>query len=197
MVCKYKFDFIFNLFRPAPPPQNALSKLTTQHHQKVPLTTSTGTSPIPESHFQGGSSLGEDSNRLLQMLMSSSPTLGSTRGREFELRRKIQNLEETVAEYERQKFSVLGTFNEYRDYVADRERTLEAEYSNKIIALSDEVLGAKKDFETRMKNFQALQEQFNQEKEQALENLRQEHQKEIEMLERRVAGSQLLNLEQK
>jgi chromosome segregation ATPase len=91
----------------------------------------------------------------------------------------------------------MGTFSEYREYVAERERTLEAEYSNKIIALSEEVLGAKKDFEDRMKSFQKLQDQFNHEKEQALENLRREHQKEIESLERRVANSQLLNLEQK
>lgn len=49
------------------------------------------------------------------------------RGREYELRRKIERLEETVAEYERQKFNVMGTFSEYREYVAERERTLEAE----------------------------------------------------------------------
>lgn len=78
-------------------------------------------------------------------------------GRESELRRKIQNLEETVAEYERQKYNVMGTFTEYRERVAERERKLEAEYSNKIIALSEEVLSAKKDFEARMKSFQALQ----------------------------------------
>lgn len=88
-------------------------------------------------------------------------------------------MEETVADYERQKFNVLGTFTEYRERVADRERRLEAEYSNKIITLSEEVLGAKKDFETRMKSFQALQEQFEREKEQALEKLRQEHQKVV------------------
>lgn len=81
----------------------------------------------------------------------------SHHGRENELRRKIQTLEETVAEYERQKYNVMGTFTEYRERVAERERKLEAEYSNKIIALSEEVLGAKKDFEARMKNFQALQ----------------------------------------
>lgn len=46
--------------------------------------------------------------------------------------------------------------------MAERERKLEAEYSNKIIALSEEVLGAKKDFEARMKSFQALQvKKFN------------------------------------
>ncbi|KAI6176744.1 hypothetical protein M3Y97_00832100 [Aphelenchoides bicaudatus] len=174
---------------PAPPP-NPLTKVT--HSAKLPLTTSTGTSPIPESHFQGGSAFGDDSSRLLSMFMSANSP-GGIRGREHELRRKIQNLEETVAEYERQKYNVMGTFSEYREYVAERERTLEAEYSNKIIALSEEVLNAKKDFESRMKTF----EQFNNEKEQALENLRQEHQREIEMLERKVAGSQLLNLEQK
>ncbi|PIO66078.1 hypothetical protein TELCIR_12220 [Teladorsagia circumcincta] len=84
-----------------------------------------------------------------------------------------------------------------RERVAERERKLEAEYSSKIIALSEEVLGAKKDFEARMKSFQALQDKFEREKEQALEKLRQEHQKEIQLLEQRFSESQLLNLEQK
>jgi len=85
----------------------------------------------------------------------------------------------------------------FRERVAERERKLEAEYSNKIIALSEEVLGAKKDFEARMKSFQALQDKFEREKEQALEKLRQEHQKEIQLLEQRFSETQLLNLEQK
>ncbi|CAD6190631.1 unnamed protein product [Caenorhabditis auriculariae] len=118
-------------------------------------------------------------------------------GRETELKRKIQTLEETVAEYERQKYNVMGTFSEYRERVAERERKLEAEYSSKIIALSEEVLGAKKDFEARMKSFQALQDKFEREKEQALEKLRKEHQKEIQLLEQRFSDTQLLNLEQK
>ncbi|VDK17305.1 unnamed protein product [Anisakis simplex] len=122
---------------------------------------------------------------------------GATRGRETELKKKIQTLEDTVAEYERQKYNVMGTFSEYRERVAERERKLEAEYSSKIIALSEEVLGAKKDFEARMKSFQALQDKFEREKEQALEKLRQEHQKEIQLLEQRFSESQLLNLEQK
>uniref|UniRef100_A0A914WDE0 Protein FAM184A/B N-terminal domain-containing protein n=1 Tax=Plectus sambesii TaxID=2011161 RepID=A0A914WDE0_9BILA len=119
------------------------------------------------------------------------------RGRETELKQKIQTLEDTVAEYERQKYNVMGTFSEYRERVAERERKLEAEYSTKIIALSEEVLGAKKDFEARMKSFQALQDKFEREKETALEKLRQEHQKEIQLLEQRFSESQLLNLEQK
>lgn len=77
---------------PAPPPQNILGKIP---HQKVPLTTSTGTStsPIPESHFHVNTSL--DDSRLLNMLMSASPNTG-VRGRESELRRKIENLEQTL-----------------------------------------------------------------------------------------------------
>lgn len=51
----------------------------------------------------------------------------------------------------------MGTFSEYQERVAERERKLEADYSNKIISLSEEVLGAKKDFEIRMKSFQSLQ----------------------------------------
>ncbi len=34
--------------------------------------------------------------------------------REQELKQKIQALQDTVAEYERQKFNVIGTFAEYR-----------------------------------------------------------------------------------
>lgn len=62
-----------------------------------------------------------------------------------------------MAEYERQKFNVMGTFSDFRERVAERERRLEAEYSSRIIDLSEEVLGAKKDFEERMKSFQLLQ----------------------------------------
>lgn len=72
-------------------------------------------------------------------------------------RLSFQALEGTVAEYERQKSNVWGTFATYKAQVVDRERKLEAEYSTKILALSEEVLAAKKDFEERMKQFQALQ----------------------------------------
>lgn len=77
------------------------------------------------------------------------------------MQQKIQNLEERVAEYKRQKTNVMGIFSEYRERVAERERKLEAEYSNKIISLSEEVLSAKKDFEERMKTFHSLQVLFN------------------------------------
>ncbi|EJW78011.1 hypothetical protein WUBG_11079, partial [Wuchereria bancrofti] len=137
----------------------------------------------------------EESTKLFSILKVASST--APRGRESELKKKIQTLEDTVAEYERQKYNVMGTFSEYRERVAERERKLEAEYSSRIIALSEEVLGAKKDFEARMKSFQALQDKFEREKEQALEKLRQEHQKEIQLLEQRFSESQLLNLEQK
>uniref|UniRef100_A0A915I9G8 Protein FAM184A/B N-terminal domain-containing protein n=1 Tax=Romanomermis culicivorax TaxID=13658 RepID=A0A915I9G8_ROMCU len=116
---------------------------------------------------------------------------------ESHLKQKIQALEDTVAEYERQKFNVMGTFAEYRERVMERERKLEAEYSSKIITLSEDVLVAKKDFEDRMKQFQALQEKFEREKEQALEKLREEHQKEIQSLEGRCSEANLMNLEQK
>ncbi|KAL3981421.1 hypothetical protein ACH3XW_43025 [Acanthocheilonema viteae] len=145
------------------------------------------------NNSQGNSS--EESTKLFSILKVASST--APRGRESELKKKIQTLEDTVAEYERQKYNVMGTFSEYRERVAERERKLEAEYSSRIIALSEEVLGAKKDFEARMKSFQALQDKFEREKEQALEKLRQEHQKEIQLLEQRFSESQLLNLEQK
>ncbi|KAM3727110.1 hypothetical protein ACO02O_03794 [Dirofilaria immitis] len=148
---------------------------------------------VNSNNNQGNST--EESTKLFSILKVASST--APRGRESELKKKIQTLEDTVAEYERQKYNVMGTFSEYRERVAERERKLEAEYSSRIIALSEEVLGAKKDFEARMKSFQALQDKFEREKEQALEKLRQEHQKEIQLLEQRFSESQLLNLEQK
>ncbi|CEF59551.1 Hypothetical protein SRAE_X000129800 [Strongyloides ratti] len=146
-----------------------------------------------------------ESSQLYSILKVAACTGGNeksfdsrlVKGRESELQRKIDSLEETLVEYERQKFSVIGSFSEYQERVAERERKLDAEYSRKIIALSEEVLSAKKDFETRMKNFQALQEKFEREKECALEKLRKEHQKEIQLLEQRFSNSQLINLEQK
>lgn len=115
----------------------------------------TTSAPSPDYNDES-TNFSEDTAKLLAMLKAAAAS-NAGRGRESELRRKIQTLEETVAEYERQKYSVMGTFTEYRERVAERERKLEAEYSNKIIALSEEVLSAKKDFEARMKNFQALQ----------------------------------------
>uniref|UniRef100_A0AAF5DSQ6 FAM184 domain-containing protein n=2 Tax=Strongyloides stercoralis TaxID=6248 RepID=A0AAF5DSQ6_STRER len=146
-----------------------------------------------------------ESSQLYSILKVAACTGGNeksfdsklVKGRESELQRKIDSLEETLVEYERQKFSVIGSFSEYQERVAERERKLDAEYSRKIIALSEEVLSAKKDFEIRMKNFQALQEKFEREKECALEKLRKEHQKEIQLLEQRFSNSQLINLEQK
>ncbi|CAO4385142.1 unnamed protein product [Caenorhabditis nigoni] len=207
---------------PAPPPAHQLSCLSGNVRTPVggpappsPVLRRAPSGPISPSpispvsqHSRASSKHDIDNTSLLTVLKMSHVARDSSRntsrtnspqpaGRETELKRKIQTLEETVAEYERQKYNVMGTFSEYRERVAERERKLEAEYSSKIIALSEEVLGAKKDFEARMKSFQALQDKFEREKEQALEKLRKEHQKEIQVLEQRFSDTQLLNLEQK
>nr|Q11102.1 RecName: Full=Putative protein tag-278 [Caenorhabditis elegans] len=207
---------------PAPPPAHQLGCLSGNVRTPVggpappsPVLRRAPSGPISPSpispvsqHSRASSRHDIDNTSLLSILKLSHVARESSRntsrnnspqpaGRETELKRKIQTLEETVAEYERQKYNVMGTFSEYRERVAERERKLEAEYSGKIIALSEEVLGAKKDFEARMKSFQALQDKFEREKEQALEKLRKEHQKEIQVLEQRFSDTQLLNLEQK
>uniref|UniRef100_A0A1I7UQ31 FAM184 domain-containing protein n=1 Tax=Caenorhabditis tropicalis TaxID=1561998 RepID=A0A1I7UQ31_9PELO len=207
---------------PAPPPAHQLSCLSGNVRTPVggpappsPVLRRAPSGPISPSpispvsqHSRASSRHDIDNTSLLTVLKLSHVARESSRntsrnnspqpaGRETELKRKIQTLEETVAEYERQKYNVMGTFSEYRERVAERERKLEAEYSSKIIALSEEVLGAKKDFEARMKSFQALQDKFEREKEQALEKLRKEHQKEIQVLEQRFSDTQLLNLEHK
>ncbi|KAJ1362554.1 hypothetical protein KIN20_022149 [Parelaphostrongylus tenuis] len=187
---------------PAPPQNVPLTCITGNVRTPTTAPACPAVSPPAASPISNGGSTKteiDDSTTLLTMLKvaASTGTNGVPRGRETELKKKIQTLEETVAEYERQKYNVMGTFSEYRERVAERERKLEAEYSSRIIALSEEVLGAKKDFEARMKSFQALQDKFEREKEQALEKLRQEHQKEIQLLEQRFSESQLLNLEQK
>ncbi|KAL6723085.1 hypothetical protein Aduo_018128 [Ancylostoma duodenale] len=197
---------------PAPPQNLPLTCISGNVRTPTAAPVRPSVSPVAVSPVSNGGSTKtelDDPTTLLTMLKVAAassangritepePRKGVPRGRETELKRKIQTLEETVAEYERQKYNVMGTFSEYRERVAERERKLEAEYSSKIIALSEEVLGAKKDFEARMKSFQALQDKFEREKEQALEKLRQEHQKEIQLLEQRFSESQLLNLEQK
>ncbi|KAK6766255.1 hypothetical protein RB195_025885 [Necator americanus] len=187
---------------PAPPQNLPLTCISGNVRTPIAAPVRPSVSPVAVSPVSNGGSTKteiDDPTTLLTMLKVAAATSanGVPRVRETELKKKIQTLEETVAEYERQKYNVMGTFSEYRERVAERERKLEAEYSSKIIALSEEVLGAKKDFEARMKSFQALQDKFEREKEQALEKLRQEHQKEIQLLEQRFSESQLLNLEQK
>uniref|UniRef100_A0A0N5B4X4 FAM184 domain-containing protein n=1 Tax=Strongyloides papillosus TaxID=174720 RepID=A0A0N5B4X4_STREA len=187
-------------------PHSALSNTTTtavSSPRSIDKTSMLNTSLSVKTE---ANNLCNESSQLYSILKVAACTGGNeksndnsrfVKGRESELQRKIDNLEETLVEYERQKFSVIGSFSEYQERVAERERKLDEEYSRKIIALSEEVLSAKKDFETRMKNFQALQEKFEREKECALEKLRKEHQKEIQLLEQRFSNSQLLNLEQK
>ncbi|KAL3112787.1 hypothetical protein niasHT_019761 [Heterodera trifolii] len=178
---------------------NSHLQLQTPNATQSPLFLSPHPSPIPPP-------LDGQNSPLLTIFraasFNSAPPAGANSpignwGRETELRQKIQSLEEIVADYERQKLNVLGTFTDFRERVSERERQLEAEYSHKIIDLSEEVLGAKRHFEERMKSFQMLQEQFEREKEQALEKLRQDHQREIQALEQRFSQSQLLNLEKK
>ncbi|KAF7639623.1 FAM184 domain-containing protein [Meloidogyne graminicola] len=197
-------------FRSIPTNNVQLSQLTL-HNSPIPPFIGTlsphSITPIPRLELpqQNEEQNNNNSNNLLTMLReiaNSSGTACSSSnincwGRETELRQKIQALEEIVAEYEKQKFNVLGTFTDFRERVAERERRLEAEYSTRILSLSEEVLGAKKDFEERMKSFQLLQEQFEREKEQALEKLRQDHQREMQALEQRFSESKILNLEQK
>jgi len=84
-------------------------------------------SPVPASPrpSSGYTTYEDSSSKLLSMLKVVAAHSPSVRGRESELREKIQALEETVRDYENQKYSVLGTFSDYREKVAERERHLE------------------------------------------------------------------------
>lgn len=91
----------------------------------------------------------------------------------------------------------MGTFHDFRERLAEKERMLEAEYSSRIITLSEEVLAAKRDFERRMKEYQDAQERYERERQSALEKLKQEHQREMQTMEKRCSDTHLLNLEHK
>ncbi|KAK3095651.1 hypothetical protein FSP39_017162 [Pinctada imbricata] len=93
---------------------------------------------------------------------------------------RVTKLEATITEFERHKIDALHKFEVYKKQAEDREMRLKKEHSQKYVALSQEVLVAKKNFEEQLSKFELWRSQVDMEKEKALEDLKKAHEKEVD-----------------
>ncbi|KAG5846652.1 hypothetical protein ANANG_G00117260 [Anguilla anguilla] len=101
---------------------------------------------------------------------------------EMDLKRRIQSLEESMELHERMKRQALAEFETYRQRVEDMQLCTEAQHTQRVVTMSREVEEMRRGFEERLRSFGQVQAQFEQEKRQALEELRAAHRQEIQEL---------------
>uniref|UniRef100_A0A671MGA7 Protein FAM184A-like n=1 Tax=Sinocyclocheilus anshuiensis TaxID=1608454 RepID=A0A671MGA7_9TELE len=101
---------------------------------------------------------------------------------EMDLKRRIQSLEESMELHERMKRQALAEFETYRQRVEDMQLCTEAQHTQRVVTMSREVEEMRRSFEEKLRSFGQLQAQFQQEKQQALEELRAGHRQEVQDL---------------
>eukprot|EP00061_Rhincodon_typus_P012620 g38469.t1 len=89
-------------------------------------------------------------------------------GEEMDLRHQIQSLEDTLQKHKKCKEEVLADFEVYKQQVVEREKNMEREHTEKIMALSKEMLDIKKEFESNLQHFLDVQRQLEQDKQSAI-----------------------------
>lgn len=131
-------------------------------------------------------SLKDSHEEELQQLMGETKlkitVYQSKLGKELELQQRVNKLEAEASDFERQKRESHAEFSEFKRNTELREGNLRAEHSQKLIGLSQDLLGVKRDFEDRLRQFGDGKEKLDQEKVAALEALRAKHREEIEAI---------------
>ncbi|XP_070541260.1 LOW QUALITY PROTEIN: protein FAM184A-like [Ptychodera flava] len=97
-------------------------------------------------------------------------------------RRRIETLEMSIAEHERQRRDMATEFANHKRKAEEREMQLTVEHSQKILNLSKELLQVKKDFEAKLKHFEDMQTRYDKDKQAVIEDMRKAHAKEIDEL---------------
>ncbi|XP_068609853.1 protein FAM184A [Brachionichthys hirsutus] len=101
---------------------------------------------------------------------------------EMDLKRRIQSLEESMELHERMKRQALAEFESYRQRVEDMQLCTEAQHTQRVVSMSREVEEMRRSFEEKLRTFGQAQNQFEQEKRAALEELKAQHRQEIQEL---------------
>lgn len=92
---------------------------------------------------------------------------------------RIQHLEATIRENQAIKERHVSQFEHFKNTADERETKLKSEHAQKMLELSHEVLRAKKDFEEKLKQFEAWKENVESEHERKLRELKRDHEKEV------------------
>ncbi|XP_030261274.1 protein FAM184A isoform X3 [Sparus aurata] len=101
---------------------------------------------------------------------------------EMDLKRRIQSLEESMELHERMKRQALAEFESYRQRVEDMQLCTEAQHTQRVVSMSREVEEMRRSFEEKLRTFSSAQNQFEQEKKVALEELKAQHRQEVQEL---------------
>lgn len=99
-----------------------------------------------------------------------------------EQRQKIDVLESHVTKERLQREEALSEFEKFKRRSEDEETRLKSEFSDKILVMSKELLAAKKQFEERLKDFQATRKLLEENRDKAIEQLTSKHHDEIDQL---------------
>ncbi|XP_048584473.1 protein FAM184A isoform X2 [Nematostella vectensis] len=99
-----------------------------------------------------------------------------------EQRQKIELLESHVSKERLQREEALSEFQIFKQLAEEREAKLRNEYSEKMLAISREMLTSKKHFEDRLKDFQSMRRKFEEDRDKAVESLTGKHHEELDQL---------------
>ena len=95
---------------------------------------------------------------------------------------QIRTLQEHVQDQVDEQKKAMDEFTLYRQHAEEREELLKTEYSQKTITFTQQVLKMKKDFEEKMQMINSLRNEYEMDKMNALEALREEHRRQLEQV---------------
>ena len=103
-------------------------------------------------------------------------------GGDSEQLKQIELLQACLNEKETDKQQTLLEFQNYKRNAEQKEFQMKTEYSQRILELTDQVSGAKRDFETKLQSIESLREQYDRDKRKTIEDLTEKHRKDLEQL---------------
>ena len=95
---------------------------------------------------------------------------------------QIRALQEHIQSQAEEQKKALEEFALYRHEAEEREAILKADFSQKTLTFSQQVLKMKKDFEEKLQMIESLRSEYDLDKANALESLRAEHRRELEQV---------------
>ncbi|XP_029195502.2 protein FAM184A-like [Acropora millepora] len=116
-----------------------------------------------------------------------------------EQKQKIEVLESHLAQERLRREEALAEFEKFKQRNEDQESQLKSEFSDKLLSMSKELLAAKKQFEERLKDFQATRKRLEENRDKTVGELTSKHHHEMDQLMKahRVRYDELLIEKQK
>lgn len=124
----------------------------------------------------------EEMQKLMEETKERMNYFKTRLGAVSEQRQKIDMLESHLSKERLQREEALSEFEKFKRRNEGDEARLKSEFSDKILVMSKELLAAKKQFEERLKDFQATRKLLEEDRDKAVEQLSSKHHVEIDQL---------------